>query len=135
MRNDEFHQLLKDEIGEAVPFEPMACYNADGDCIEFHLSNENYHASSIDGWVTVYCSESTGAVVGGLVKGVKKSLLRRYPGIKIDFEGETVRLSVLVRASAYGADDELAQRKYRRVLDAIEADTNRSLEVEMLQEC
>lgn len=118
------HQEIIRQVGAlggvAKSFTPMSCYNADGDCIEFHLSNECFFARRLDGWFTVYIGEDSGEVVGGVIKGVKASLLRRFPGIKIDVDGNKVSVAVLLRAAAYQSSDEIKQRAYKDIISKAE---------------
>ena len=118
--NDDFVNSVLEELGQPEPFSPMACYNADGDCVEFYLSNEPHFAKRLDGWVTVFYSEKTGEVVGGFVKGVQGNLLRRFPGLKLYIEGNEVDVTVLLRGPALEADDEMRQKTYKAILDKIE---------------
>jgi len=107
---------------------PMAGYNEDGDCLEFHLTTESYYGCRLDGWVTVYIGEDTGELVGGMIKGVRRSLLRRYPGIRIDLDGGKLTVGVLLRAAAYSeASDDDKCRTYRDIIEKtrdLETDIN-----------
>lgn len=102
-------------------FRPMAYYNSDGDCIEVHLSDEAYYGKRLDGWVTAYFGEDSGEVVGCMLKGVRQSLLRRYPGLQIDIKGDKVNVALLLRAPAYEAGNELIQKTYKAIIEKAEA--------------
>ncbi len=112
----EIWQAIDELGGVSSAFSPMAWYNPDGDCLEFHLSNESYYARRLDGWVTVYIGEDSGEIVGGVVKGVKGSLLRRFPGIRVFLEGNEVNIHLLLQAAALESADEQKQRTYRDIL-------------------
>lgn len=117
------------ERGGVPKFAPMVSYDPDGDSIECLLSNEPFHARRLDGWVTVYYGEETGKVVGCFIKGVKSSLLPRFPGLNIDIEGGTVRLVLLLRASAWQMTDQVKQAAYKAMIQrAEEADIRAELE-------
>ena len=104
------------EMGPLDPFKPMALYNADGDCIEVHLSNEPYYARRLDGWVTAYFSEQTDEVVGAVVKGVM-SLLDRFPFVRIFVEGSEANIAFLLAGPLSATSDEVVQRTYKAIMD------------------
>ncbi len=113
----DFMTEILQQIGGIEPFKPMAIYNPDGDCIEMHLSNEPYYARRLDGWVTVFYSEATDEVTGAMLKGVKSSLLKRFPGLRILIEGTQVRIAMLLTGPLSATEDDLTQRTYKAVID------------------
>lgn len=115
--NEDLLREIEKMGGPVATFSPFAMYNSDGDCLEFHLSNESCYAKRLDGWVTVYVGEDSGDVVGGVLKGVRGSLLRRFPGIRVEIEDKAVSVAVLIRAAAYESEDAEKQRTYRDILD------------------
>jgi len=122
MSHSEHEQSVLDELGPAEPFEPFAYYDPDGDCVEFHFSNEPYHGRRLDGWVTVYYSEASDEVVGGLIKGVRGNLLKRFPGLRIEIHGGAIDISLLLRAPAWSsAAEEPTRKTYQAVIDKARA--------------
>lgn len=115
--NESVVEWARQEFGEPTKFTPRAYYNSDGDIIEFLVSNEAYYARRIDGWVTVYHAESNDELVGGLIKSVRGHLLKKFPGLKIDFVGNKVRVECLLRAQAWQTGDELLQRTYKDLIE------------------
>lgn len=109
-----------EECSPLNPFVPFAEYEPAGDCIEFFLSNEPFYGKRLDGWVTVYYGENSGEVVGGLIKGIKTSLLPRFPGLKIDIVGDSVRVVFLLRAPALQMNDPEKQAVYKAMIDKTE---------------
>jgi len=63
----------------AAPFQAMASYDAEGDCLEFFASNESCYAKSIDPLVTVYLCHAGNAPVGFRLKKVKQFLNQLLP--------------------------------------------------------
>lgn len=125
-------QALIDEIGPARDFRPWACYNPDGDCIEFYFSNEPFYAKRVDGWVTTFNREDGDEIIGGAIKGVKSSLLERFPGVRIFIDGSIVKLTVILSGPALEAKDELIQKTYRDVMDKA---STFELSIDDLQPC
>ena len=97
--NDLMSDLLseverEEQVSEpSARFRPIAMYNPDGDCIEIHLSDEPFYGKRLDGWFTAYYSEQTNDIVGGMLKGIKSSLLQRFPGINIDVEAGSAKIA------------------------------------------
>ncbi len=118
-QSDKFHDSVIKEFGPVEPFKPMAYYNPDGDCLEFLISNEPHFAKRIDGWVTVYYSEESGNMIGGFIKGVRHNLLRKFPGLRIDFQGNLAKVTCLLRAPAYQAGDRVKQKVYKDLIDRV----------------
>jgi len=111
-------RAILDELGPATGFEPFAYYEPAGDCVEFHFTNEPCYAKRLDGWVTVYYSEETGDVTGGLIKGVRRNLLERFPGLQIEIKGGSIDISLLLRAPAWSsAVEEPTRKTYQAVID------------------
>jgi hypothetical protein len=95
MTNEEFAQMVLSKVPPEQPFQPMARYDPDGDCIEFLASNESFYARRIDSLVTVYYSQETQEVVGALIKGVSQFLrqvVTQVPGFKIEIEDSRIKL-------------------------------------------
>ena len=67
--NASFEELVLEKAKEAPPFRPTAHYDADGDCIEFIMTDESFYAERIDPLVTVYYGEDTKEIVGSLISG------------------------------------------------------------------
>jgi len=59
--NEEFAQLVLGKVAPAQPFQPVADYDPDGDCIEFIAAPDSYYAERIDPLVTVYRSRACGS--------------------------------------------------------------------------
>lgn len=118
---DEMLTSLLQEA-EANKFEPFADYNPDGDCLEFYLSNAPSYAKVLDGWVTLYLSEESDELVGGLIKGVQHNLLRRFPGVDIDIEDRNhARVAILLRPPSYEAKDGKVMKVYRELIERVES--------------
>jgi hypothetical protein len=87
-------------------FRPVASYDADGDCIEFFATNENFYARRVDSFVTAYYSMETNEVVGSLIKGVSKifrQAVKKAPGFKIEVEGHRIKLEYVFTACLWSA--------------------------------
>jgi hypothetical protein len=127
--NQDFLAKLSEQAG-GTEFSPTAYYDADGDCIEFFLSPEEFRAERLDRWVTVYRGRESGQIVGSLIKNIKRELFVKFPGIDIDVIGERVHIKHLLRAPAYSTGDQTVQKIYRDMLDRVE--TAPELEAELL---
>lgn len=102
----EVDALAKQAV--AVPFRPMATYDADTDCLEFLASNESYYAERIDALVTLYCSHETDAPVGLRLKKVKKffqDFLQRSPGFKTEIEDHRIKVEHFFTAKIWASED------------------------------
>lgn len=123
MTDDPWSDLVQRAM-ETKDFEPMVYYNAAGDSLEFHLSNETYRAKRLDSWLTVFISETTGKPVGGTLKGVVNRLLVRFPGlVKIEVRAdgdERYPLSVLLKVAAYDDVDDSSLPFYLSLIQASE---------------
>lgn len=93
--NGDFAEYMTRLAAEVPPFEPMAYYDPDGDCIEFIAKPDPFYAERVDGLVTVYRSFETGEIVGSLIKGVRRlheQILKSTPGFRIEIKEGRVRL-------------------------------------------
>lgn len=126
--NQDFLAKLIEEAG-GNEFSPTAYYDADGDCIEFFLSNEEFRAERLDRWVTVYRGRQSGEIVGSLIKNIKRELFVKFPGISLDVVSHRVHIKHILRAPAWSTDDELVHKVYREVLARV--DTTPDLEAEL----
>ena len=109
---------LKD-FGPIPPFKPHAYYDEGGDCIEFIRSNDPFFARRLDNWVTVYHSEKTGEVTGGLIKSIA-GLVKKYPAIGFQIKGRLVRVACVLRAPSYQVDAPVVYKKYESVIELAE---------------
>ena len=100
-------------------FKPFAIHNRDGDCLEFFFENDAHYARRLDGWLTIYYSEDTNDIIGGLVKGVER-LLQEFPRIKIEVDEGTVTLACLLTGPSYNAGDATHVKKYKHMIDSAE---------------
>jgi hypothetical protein len=92
----------------AVPFRPMATYDAETDCLEFLASNESYYAQPIDALVTLYCSHGTDTPVGLRLKKVKKffnEFLKKSPGFRTEFADHRIKVEHLFTAKIWASED------------------------------
>ena len=114
-----FAQRVRERFGTSEPFVPSAYYDADGDCVEFLISNEPFYGQRLDRWVTVYEHMDTGEVVGSLIKDVGK-LWAAYPGLNIEVTDGRVRISHMLRAAGWLQGDEVKQRVYKKLIEEAE---------------
>jgi len=88
-------------LGRAVGVEPSdaphARYDADGDCIEFLFQQEEYRAERVDSLVTVYTSRRTGKIIGSCIKGLRRFIAERAPGLLVQIQDGPVRLDHIFR--------------------------------------
>ncbi len=113
-KETELSRLVLGRVKSGEKFRPQAAYDADGDCIEFLLSNESFYAERIDALVTVYYSQRRREIVGSLIKGVSKVIrkfLRHAPGFRIEIRDGRMRLEHLF--SAYMWSSPPANREVR----------------------
>lgn len=102
---------------------PRAFYNEDGDCVEFLVSNEGFYGERIDNLVTVYYGRESGAIVGGLIKDIKRfvqRILKECPGFVIEVEDGPVKLAYLFTAGMWKQGDSVRLHKYKKLRDAAE---------------
>ncbi|MCH8966360.1 MAG: hypothetical protein IID43_01660 [Planctomycetes bacterium] len=118
-RGGEFVDEILAKLGPIKAFEPCACYDPDGDGIEFQLSNEPFRGERLDRWVTVYRSEKTDDIVGGLVKDVGK-LTREFPGLDIEIHDGRVDVACILLAPAWKPVDPVAKQICKTVLRRID---------------
>ena len=88
-------------------FRPTATYDPDGDCIEFLISPDDFHAERIDDLVTVYVGRESGELVGSLIKniaGLKKRLSEKLPGFLIVVRDGKVSLEHLFLAALWSKE-------------------------------
>lgn len=124
------------EPGDEIEL-PQVVYDADGDCIEFLIANEEFYAERLDNMFTVYIGRDGQQVVGTLIKGVHaiiKGILKKYPGFSVDFRDGKVRLEHLFTARLWegGADHDTMHvhlLKLRDVADKASAE----VEVELCE--
>jgi hypothetical protein len=107
-KTDEFANLVLSQVGKAANFVPQVHTSEDGDCIEFIVSDDDYYAERIDSFVTVYYSRRTKAIIGSIIKGVKRymrEVLLRTPGFKVEIRQGRVKLDRLFTAHLWTIDD------------------------------
>jgi hypothetical protein len=68
--NSDFARRMMLLARFADKFEPTVTYDPDGDCIEFIANLDPFYAEQVDDLVTVYISQETNEVIGGLITGV-----------------------------------------------------------------
>jgi len=135
--NDAFARKLMARVQTASWSEPRVFPNADGDCIELLLSNDNYRAERLDSLVTVYVNRENGELVGALVKGVRsfvRKMVARIPGFKIEIMDGKVKLEYLFTAGLWSHDaptNQILVQRYRKLRQIAEAaDLEVDLELE-----
>ena len=114
-------QLAETMLRDGVePFRPYAEYIEDGDCLEFFVSNDMFRAEIVDGWLTLYYSERTDCISGGLVKGVRNHLMRKFPGVRFRIIDNKAEVTLLLElASLASSGDELVHRTYQSAMEAV----------------
>jgi hypothetical protein len=123
LTNDEFASRVFDLAKPVEKFTPTAYFDHDGDCIEFLASPDNFYGERVDDLVTVYYSETTGEVVGSLLKGVRvlcDKILARLPGFKIVIRHDKVKLDHIFLAHFLSFAEnpgELATLAYEKLID------------------
>jgi hypothetical protein len=122
----EFEQFVFSSGAAEGEFRPMAHYDADGDCIEFIVTNETFRAERIDSLVTVYIGRESNEVVGSLIKGVSsyiKGVVDRFPGFKIEIEDGRIKLEHLFTLGLWESDQDPDGTRvivYKKLRDAAE---------------
>jgi hypothetical protein len=119
MTADKKAESLVERFKRQAEFVPEACYDPDGDCIEFIISQKPFKGKRLSKWVTVYYAHVDSAIVGSCIKDVKK-LLNAYPGLDIDIISGQVRLSHILRAPAWSEGDPVKRESYKAVIDEAE---------------
>lgn len=113
MNQDEFESLVL----SYVPAEGRAStlhveYDADGDCLEFFLGNDNFYAQRVDQLLTLYVSRSTNRPIGGMLKGVV-SLVRKFlekaPGFAHEISGHSIEVEKLLTARLWSMEQDGAR--------------------------
>lgn len=126
---NDLEKELIEEFGEPVEaFQPHAYYDPDGDCMEFQVGNNPFHARRLDNWVTIYYDDETDEIVGGQIKNVQQ-LISIYPGIDIDFIGNAVKVSIILRASAWRVGDKTIKAAYKTVIELTEQSITEPVEM------
>jgi len=124
MSEDMWSKLAREAV-QREAFTPIACYNAAGDSIEFHFSNETYRAKRLGLWLTAFIGEESNEPVGGSLKSVVHGLLERFPGltkIEVRADGdERYPLSVFLKVAAYEDVDDSSLPVYLSLIRASEA--------------
>lgn len=120
--NKEFSDAVLKIAGEVKPFQPLAIYDPDGDCIEFFYRQDEFRAERIDDLVTVYYSEDTNEIIGSLIKGVSKfirDVCEQLPGLRIEVKDGPVRLEHLFLASKWtkANQDQIAVVTYEKLAE------------------
>lgn len=99
------------ESTDPLGFEPGVSYFAEGDFLEFYLSEDRAYARRIDHQLTVYRSVKDESFVGFKLKGVSK-LKSHLPLVK-SYEDRTVKLNIfLILAAGYSDAPPIARRAY-----------------------
>ena len=132
--SDSFAAHVLSQVEEGRQFQPQVSYDRDGDCIEFLASNDMFYAERIDSLVTVYYSETTGEIIGSLIKGVRKfiaEMSKKAPGFRIEIEDGKVRLEHLFNLKMWYAEEPrkeivLAYKKLRDVAERFDAEAELS---------
>jgi hypothetical protein len=107
----------------ATPFRPMARYDVASDCLEFFAANDSYYAESLDGLVTIYRHQDTGAPVGLRLKKVRKffrDFLQKSPGFRAEVEDHRLKVEHLFTAKIWDLENPqdarvLTYRRFREV--------------------
>jgi hypothetical protein len=105
------------------PFKPEAYYDADGDCIEFIISGDDFYAERIDELVTVYYSRDSNQIIGTLIKGVTaflKAVEQKLPGLCVEVKDGPVRLEHLFLAKKWTTGDRVTTIKYEKLIEIAE---------------
>jgi hypothetical protein len=122
MSNAEFAAHLLELAQDAPAFQPVAVYDADGDCIEFLSRPDPFYAERVDGLITVYRSQESGQVIGSLIKGIHP-LLKKHPGLRIEVRDGSVRLVHLIRARLWTSNldpADILSVTYRKLIEVAE---------------
>lgn len=125
MSNADFAKAVIRIAGPPKPFEPVAYYDRDGDCIEFIAKPEPFYAERVDGLVTVYYGQESKEIVGSLIKGVSRFLPKVFaqcPGSRILIKDGRVRLEHLFLAQVFMASesDKLPTLTYEKLIEVAE---------------
>lgn len=125
MSNADFAKAVLRIAGQPKPFEPVAYYDQDGDCIEFIAKPEPFYAERVDELVTVYYGQESKEIVGSLIKGVSKFLPKvfaQFPGFRIFVKDGKVRLEHLFLAQVFMASesDKLPTLTYEKLIEVAE---------------
>lgn len=92
MSGEDYAKAVMKICGDSEIEFPAVYHDQDGDCIEVLVSAGPFYGERIDDLVTVYFSETTGEIVGCLIKGIKK-LLDKDPKTQIILHAGKIRLS------------------------------------------
>jgi hypothetical protein len=124
LTNQAFAKLVTSKAKRRTgPFQPIARYDRDGDCIEFIARPDPFYAERIDKLVTVYYSEETGEIVGSLIKGVsrfQKEMSKKLPGFVIVLQDGRVRLDHIFLAGLWSAkakDQDVRVLTYKKLIE------------------
>lgn len=128
MKNEmkDFEQKVLQRVIPDQKFDVQVVYDADGDCIEFLISNDSFYAERIDSLVTVYYSHTTNQIIGSLIKGVSKFVRRiskKVPGFKIEIVDGRIRLEHLFTAQLWASNFKPAAtevRTYKKLREVAE---------------
>jgi hypothetical protein len=104
MTDDEFAKWMMLLAKPASEFKPTACYDSDGDCIEFLTKPDPFREERVDDLVMVYYSQKTGEVIGSSIKGLSalaKCLKQKLPGFMSTIEDGRIRLEHLFLAGMW----------------------------------
>jgi len=136
LTNQAFAKLVSSKAKRRTgPFQPVARYDPDGDCIEFIARPDPFYAERIDKLVTVYYSEKTNEIVGSLIKGVsrfQKEMSRKLPGFVIILQDGKVRLEHSFLAGLWSAKTDKEDLRVLTYKKLIEVAGDTSAEAELL---
>lgn len=110
MTKDEFASHVLNKVSPEHQFQPTVTYDADGDCIEFIATQDNFYAVRIDSLITVYRSQENDEIMGSLIKGVSKFLrrvLQKAPGFEIEIKDGRIKLTHLFTARLWTEAEEI----------------------------
>jgi hypothetical protein len=127
---DFLERLCADASARREPFKPYARYDRDGDYIEFVFTPASYYEERVDDFLTVYRDDDTRAVIGSVLKGIRRASLQSS-GLRVLVESGRVRLSHLLLWGQTNADGRgISTRFYEELLTKTDsADVDAELEV------
>ena len=135
MNNEEFaNAMLQFVRPRDEPFAPRSYHNRHGNCIEFIFVDEDYVAERMDELLTLYKGETSGNIVGVVIKGVSTKvaeLLDEHPGLKLEVcDGHRFKLEAFFTWGQLSSRDKFHALTYKTLRQMAEES---QAEVELLE--